>query len=157
MLEKADRYLTYPTSIFAHLRDSTEPPASEKSSQRLEDEVVLVTMAGTYSPMLSLVVVHYHLLTRPNIMAKLRTELGGAHGSTIPTAADLERFPYLSAIAQEARHLTFGLTGRNARVSPDEPMMYKDKERGQTCIQVRNMLKRMMRRPYYRLHVAAVL
>lgn len=121
-------------SIFSHLRDSPELPASEKSAQRLEDEAVLLTMAGTYSPMLSLVVAHYHLLTRPDIMAKLRTELGGgAHGSTMPTAAaELEHLLYLSAVAQEAHRLTFGLTRRNPRLCPDESIVYKDKENGQS-------------------------
>ncbi|KAI0904518.1 cytochrome P450 [Ustulina deusta] len=120
-------------SIFTHLRDSTELPAAEKSAQRLEDEAVLMTMAGTYSPMLSLVVAHYHPLTRPDIMTKLRTELG-AHGS-IPAAAELERLPYLSAIAQEAHRLTFGLTGRNARVCPDKQIVYEHKKKpGQTSV-----------------------
>ncbi|KAI8623360.1 cytochrome P450 [Xylariaceae sp. FL1651] len=120
------------SSIFTHLYESTELPAAEKSAQRLEDEAVLMTMAGTYSPTLSLVVAHYHLLTHSDIMAKLRTELG-SRGFTIPTAvAELERLPYLSAITQEAHRLTFGLTGRNARVCPDEPLTYKDKERGNT-------------------------
>ncbi|KAI0112038.1 cytochrome P450 [Nemania sp. FL0031] len=120
-------------SIFTYLRDSTELLAAEKSPQRLEDEAVLMTMAGTYSPMLSLVVAHYHLLTRPGVMEKLRTELG-AHGH-IPTSAELERLPYLSAITQEAHRLTFGLTGRNARVCPDEPIVYRDKSKaGQTYV-----------------------
>ncbi|KAI1773034.1 cytochrome P450 [Hypoxylon cercidicola] len=109
-------------SIFTHLRDSAELPAAEKSAQRLEDEAVLMTMAGTYSPMLSLVAAQYHLLARPEIMAKLRTELA-AHGSAT-TAAQLERLPYLSAITQEAHRLTFGLTGRNPRVCPDETIVY---------------------------------
>ncbi|KAI1277295.1 cytochrome P450 [Xylaria sp. FL0933] len=113
-------------SIFTHLRDSAELPAAEKSAQRLEDEAVLMTMAGTYSPMLSLVLAHYYPLAHPEIMAKLRTELG-AHGSTL-TAAQLERLPYLSAIAQEAHRLTFGLTGRNPRVCPDESIVYQSKK-----------------------------
>ncbi|KAJ3577087.1 hypothetical protein NPX13_g3484 [Xylaria arbuscula] len=118
------------SSIFTHLYESPELPAAEKSAQRLEDEAVLMTMAGTYSPTLSLVVAHYHLLTHPDIMAKLRTELGSQR-FTIPTAAaELERLPYLSAITQEAHRLTFGLTGRNARVCPDETLSYKDKNRG---------------------------
>ncbi|KAI1152511.1 cytochrome P450 [Nemania diffusa] len=120
-------------SIFTHLRDSAVLPAAEKSAQRLEDEAVLMTMAGTYSPTLSLVVAHYHLLTRPDILAKLRAELGGVRGSGMPTAAaERERLPYLSAIAQEAHRLTFGLTGRNARVCPDEAILYKDKKSGRT-------------------------
>ncbi|KAJ8127373.1 hypothetical protein O1611_g6263 [Lasiodiplodia mahajangana] len=120
-------------SIFTHLRDSTELPAAEKSAQRLEDEAVLMTMAGTYSPMLSLVVAHYHLLTRPDVMTKLRTELGVRE--SIPPAAELECLPYLASITQEAHRLTFGLTGRNARVCPDEPIVYKDKGKpGQTYV-----------------------
>ncbi|GAW18576.1 hypothetical protein ANO14919_080540 [Xylariales sp. No.14919] len=120
-------------SIFTHLRDSTELPTAEKSAQRLEDEAVLMTMAGTYSPMLSLVVAHYHLLTRPDIMTELRTELG-AHGP-IPTAAELECLPCVSAITQEAHRLSFGLTGRNARVCPDEAIVYKDKKKpGRTYV-----------------------
>ncbi|KAI1126435.1 cytochrome P450 [Nemania abortiva] len=120
-------------SIFAHLRDSTELPAAEKSAQRLEDEAVLMTMAGTYSPMLSLVVAHFHLLTCPDIMTKLRAEL--EDHESIPTAAELERLPYLSAVAQEAHRLTFGLTGRNARVCPDEPIVYESKKKpGQSYV-----------------------
>ncbi|KAI1179024.1 cytochrome P450 [Nemania sp. FL0916] len=124
------------SSIFTHLYSSTDLPAAEKSAQRLEDEAVLMTMAGTYSPTLSLVVAHYHLLANPDIMAKLRTELRNhTHKSTtsIPTplsAAELERQPYLSAITQEAHRLTFGLTGRNARVCPDETLVYRDREPG---------------------------
>ncbi|KAJ8121942.1 hypothetical protein ONZ43_g1731 [Nemania bipapillata] len=120
-------------SIFTHLRDSAELPAAEKTPQRLEDEAVLMTMAGTYSPMLSLIVAHYHLLTRPDIMTKLRAELDTR--GPMPTAAELECLPYLSAVAQEAHRLTFGLTGRNARVCPDEPIVYKLKNKpGQSYV-----------------------
>lgn len=111
-----------PPSIFTHLRDNTELPASEKSAQRLEDEATLITMAGTYSPMLSLVVAHYHLVTRPDIMAKLRLELTANHAAV--TATQLQTLPYLSAIVEEAHRLTFGLTGRNPRVCPDETLVY---------------------------------
>ncbi|KAI2629785.1 cytochrome P450 [Hypoxylon sp. NC1633] len=132
-----DRVLAYEPSsektpsIFTHLRDDAELPAAEKSAQRLEDEAVLMTMAGTYSPMLSIVAAQYHLLARPEIMTNLRTELA-AHGSAT-TAAQLERLPYLSTIMQEAHRLTFGLTGRNPRVCPDETVVYAhDKDPRQT-------------------------
>lgn len=109
-------------SIFTHLRDDTQLPASEKSAQRLEDEATLITMAGTYSPMLSLIVAHYHLVTRPDIMTKLRSEL--AANPAALTATQFETLPYLSAIGEEALRLTFGLTGRNPRVCPDETLVY---------------------------------
>jgi len=109
-------------SIFTYLRDTPDLPTSEKSPQRLLDEATLLIMAGTYSPMLSLAVAHYHLITRPSIMEKLRSELS-AH-SNIADATQLERLPYLSAIIQEAHRLTFGLTGRNPRVCPNETVFY---------------------------------
>jgi cytochrome P450 len=110
-------------SIFRHLHNSIELPPAERSPQRLEDEAVLLTMAGAYSPMLSLMVAHYQLLAHPEIMAELRTELAAHRSAT--TAAMLERLPYLTGIAQEAHRLTFGLTGRNPRVCPDEAIVYE--------------------------------
>ncbi|KAI3322538.1 cytochrome P450 [Xylariaceae sp. AK1471] len=112
-------------SIFTHLRDSADLPESEKSAERLEDEATLMIMAGTYSPMLSLVIAHYHLLTRPDFMSKLRSELATHRKSAAAaTPAQLEQLPYLSAIIQEAHRLSFGLTGRNPRVCPDNVITY---------------------------------
>jgi hypothetical protein len=109
-------------SVFTHLRDSPNLPASEKSAKRLEDEASLIVMAGTYSPMLSLIIVHYYLLAQPRMMDKLRAELA-AHPSAL-RAAQLEQLPYLSGIIEEAHRLSFGLTGRNPHVSPDETIVY---------------------------------
>ncbi|KAF3768154.1 cytochrome P450 [Cryphonectria parasitica EP155] len=112
-------------SIFTYLRDSPHLPVSEKSPHRLQDEATLLIMAGTYSPILSLLVAHYHLIARPEIMAKLRSELA-IHPAAV-NATQLEQLPYLSAIVQESHRLTFGLTGRNPRVYPDETIVYTDK------------------------------
>lgn len=115
-------------SIFTYFRDSPDLPDSEKSPARLLDEAVLLIMAGTYSPMLSLIVAHYHLMTRPEIMAKLRSELR-AHPEAV-SPEHLQQLPYLSAIIQEAHRLTFGLTGRNARVCPNETITYTSPANG---------------------------
>ncbi|KAM7212512.1 Trichodiene oxygenase [Rhypophila decipiens] len=113
-------------SIFTHLRDNGSLPESEKTAQRLEDEAVLMTMAGSYSPMLSLATAHYYLVSRPDIMRKLRAELVENKISVRSTAQQLEQLPYLSGIIHEAHRLTFGLTGRNPRVCPDETLVYTD-------------------------------
>jgi cytochrome P450 len=118
-----------PHSIFTHLRDNQDLPAAEKSAQRLEDEATLITMAGTYSPMLSLVTAHYHLLTRNDLMAAVRTELQ-QYRKSAASSMRLEQLPYLAAIIQEAHRLTFGLTGRNPRMCPDETLMYTDTTSG---------------------------
>lgn len=114
-------------SIFYELRDSPVLPESEKSPQRLEDEATLLVMAGTQSTQLSLTMAHYHLLANPPIMAKLRAELASHSSSTL---VQLEQLPYLNGVIQEAHRLSFGLTGRNARVSPDQPIIYTDKSTG---------------------------
>ncbi|POS74505.1 hypothetical protein DHEL01_v207104 [Diaporthe helianthi] len=114
------------TPIFTYLRHSPDLPPSEKSPARLLDEAVLLIMAGTYSPMLSLIVAHYHLITRPEIMTKLRAELRVHPQSVSPE--QLYQLPYLSAVIQEAHRLTFGLTGRNARSLFPDPWRF-DPER----------------------------
>ncbi|OTB01690.1 hypothetical protein M426DRAFT_75079 [Hypoxylon sp. CI-4A] len=120
-----------PKSIFHELRDSSVLPESEKSPQRLEDEATLLVMAGTQSTQLSLTMAHYHLLANPAIMTKLRAELVSHPSNTLP---DLEQLPYLNGVIQEAHRLTFGLTGRNARVSPDQPIIYKSSSAGYTYV-----------------------
>lgn len=110
--------------MFYELRDNQKLPESERSAQRLEDEATLLVMAGTQSTQLSLTLAHYHLLANPSIMAKLRAELTSHPSDTL---AELENLPYLNGVIQEAHRLGFGLTGRNARISPDKPIFYEDK------------------------------
>lgn len=56
-------------------------------------------------------------------MTKLRTELSTKPSTTL---ADLDRLPYVNAIAIEANRLSFGLTGRNPRVSPTQALQYSN-------------------------------
>jgi cytochrome P450 len=118
-------------SIFYELRDNPTLPDSEKSPQRLEDEATLLVMAGTQSTQLSLTIAHYHLLANPDILSKLRSELASQPHSTL---TQLSQLPYLNGIIQEAHRLSFGLTGRNPRISPDDPIKYTDKSTGRVYI-----------------------
>lgn len=68
-------------------------------------------------------IAHYYLLANPHVLSKLRDELSNAGNPTSLKA--LEQLPYLSAIILEANRLSFGLTGRNTRVAPDETLQYK--------------------------------
>ncbi|KAH8898899.1 cytochrome P450 [Thozetella sp. PMI_491] len=132
-------------SIFTHLRDTPDLPPSEKSGKRLEDEAGLLVMAGTYSPMVSLIVMHYHLIARPDVLAKVRAEIGANPGAK--TAAQLHQLPYLNGVIQEAHRLSFGLTGRNPRVAPEETLVYTDQSTGRsyalppgTCLSASTLL-----------------
>jgi len=78
---------------------------------------------GTESTAKSICIAHYHLIVNKEIMAKLRSELSTARSTSL---ADLDRLPYLHAITLEANRLSFGLTGRNPRVSPEQALQYID-------------------------------
>jgi cytochrome P450 len=116
-------------SVFYELKDNPSLPESEKSAQRLEDEATLLVMAGTESTAKSLTMAHYAILANPKIMKRLRAELRSRPSASL---AELEKLPYLNGIIQEAHRLTFGLTGRNARVCPDQTLKYTDKSSGKT-------------------------
>lgn len=70
----------------------------------------------------------YHIIDKPPILKKLRAELEEAMPD--PTAKidalSLEKLPYLSACIREGVRLSYGVTSRNPRISPDKPMKYKD-------------------------------
>lgn len=111
-------------SIFRNLRDNSSLPTSEKSLTRLEQEGTLLVLAGTESTAKSLAVAHFHLLSNPDIMQRVRSEL-----QTVPTSAswtELEQLPNLSAVIAEANRLSFGVTARVCRIAPDEDLHYNE-------------------------------
>ena len=88
-------------------------------------------MAGTESTAKSIAIAHYHLLANPDLMANLRSELSANPSASL---ADLDRLPYIHSIALEANRLSFGLTGRNPRVSPNVSLRYVDAARHTTYV-----------------------
>lgn len=108
--------------MFESLLDDPSLPPVEKAPLRLEQEGVLLTLAGTESPANSLTVIFYHLLAKPVILRTLRNEL-----SKVPALASwsqLEQLPYLSAVIEEGHRLSFGVTARTARIAPYETLTY---------------------------------
>jgi cytochrome P450 len=108
-------------SVYDSVLDSPVLPPAEKSLLRLEQEGALLVLAGTESPAKTLLILFYHVLSNPPILAKLRDELG-----TVPASASwtqLEQLPYLSAVIEEANRLSFGVTARLARIA-HEPLTY---------------------------------
>ena len=68
-------------------------------------------------------ITHFHLISNPAMMAKLRAELGTVHGNASWT--ELEQLPYLSACIAEGNRLSFGVTARVCRIASDEALQYK--------------------------------
>ncbi|KAF7590966.1 hypothetical protein BBP40_002160 [Aspergillus hancockii] len=108
-------------SVYESVLDNPNLPASEKTLLRLEQEGALLTLAGTESPAQTLIIIFYHLLANPSLLAKLRREL-----DAVPTPSSwtqLEKLPYLSAIIEEGNRLSFGVTARAARIQ-HKPITY---------------------------------
>ena len=68
-------------------------------------------------------ITHFHLISNPAMMGKLRAELGTVHEN--PSWTELEQLPYLSACIAEGNRLSFGVTARVCRIAPDEALQYK--------------------------------
>lgn len=111
-------------SIFYTLRDDPGLPDAEKAPSRLQSEGTFLVLAGTESPARTLAIAHFHLLSNPEYMAKLREEL-----KDVPIDAsfhDLEQLPYLNAVLTEANRISFGVTRRSFRLAPEEALRYGD-------------------------------
>ena len=124
--DQAHTKAQHPT-IFHELLEGNLPP-QEKSVGRLADEAQLMIGAGLETTAWALTTLSYHLISNPAILKKLRAELEEA----IPDPAAklesiyLEKLPYLSACIQEGIRLSYGVSSRNPRISPDKPTKYRD-------------------------------
>ncbi|CAI7585619.1 unnamed protein product [Penicillium viridicatum] len=107
---------------------SLELPENERTLDRLEDESALLLGAGTETTARSITVAMFYLIHNKEVMAKLRAELKTVLPTPLSKASwvDLEKLPYLTGVVNEGLRLSHGMTARLARVSPTEPMLYKD-------------------------------
>ncbi|KAK0633645.1 cytochrome P450 [Immersiella caudata] len=117
--------VSHPTIFHDLLSSKTLPPA-EKSLERLADEGRTIIQAGTLTSSWALAIATFHLLDKPHILARLRSELKTAipdPNVSVPVA-ELENLPFLCAIIKETLRHSLGASGRSARVCPDETLTY---------------------------------
>ncbi|KAM5458916.1 hypothetical protein McanMca71_001602 [Microsporum canis] len=107
---------------------ATNVPKQEKSAYRLEDEAAAIFGAGTETTSRALSVALFFLLSERPLMLKLREELEAHFPSSgiQPSSTQLEKLPYLTGTIKESLRLSMGLVARTPRVSPTEPLMYRD-------------------------------
>ena len=114
------------TTIFHGVLDS-DLPSQEKSLQRLGDEAQTIIGAGLETTAWALTHAAFYIINQPETTKKLQNELKAAIPD--PTAPldwlRLEELPYLSACIKEAIRLSYGVSARNPRISPDKPIRYK--------------------------------
>lgn len=111
-------------SVFTALLDSDLPPA-EKSVPRLQHEAISIIGAGLETTMYTQSTCCFHLLSQPATLATLQAELRAAipDPARPPPLDTLMQLPYLTAVITEALRLSYGITGRIPRTSPD-PIVY---------------------------------
>ena len=92
--------------------------------------------AGTVTTACALSVATYHLLTSSRTLEKLKAELSGAipNPNTAASLPVLEQLPYLNAVVQEAFRLSYGVSTRLQRISPDKAMLFTDTRNGKKWI-----------------------
>ena len=127
IVEKRSGRSSSQASIFHELLDSNLPP-SEKSLPHLKDEAQALIGAGSVTTAHFLAVVTFHILYNPEIHTRLKDELVSImpNQASSPSWTELEKLPYFSAIITEGYRVTYGSSARLTRVSPDEPVRYKD-------------------------------
>jgi len=114
---------TKPTIFYGLLQ--SDLPESEKTSARLAEEATVLLSAGTDSSASTLSAITYHLLANPAKLRILRAELKAAiPEGQLPTFAQLESLPYLSAVVQEGLRLHPAVSSRQQRVAPSEDLFY---------------------------------
>jgi cytochrome P450 len=113
------------TPVFGSLLQSSKPalPESELSNARLTDEGLTLLGAGTVTSAQTLSTTVFYILSKPTILSKLRAELTMAFWeSTNPTWSSLSQLPYLTAIITEGLRLSYGVSSRLPRISPDDAL-----------------------------------
>lgn len=101
----------------------------EKRPERLLEESQNIAIAGTETTAWTLSVLTFHLLSNPDKLKKLRSELEKAIpdvGALLPPIKDLEQLPYLTAVISEGLRLSMGTSNRQFRIAPDEAMRFND-------------------------------
>lgn len=116
------------STIFNHLIESDAIPDSKEGNDRLVQEAQVVVSAGTETTAWAMSVLTFHLLSNPEVLAKLKKELETAiqDPKHLPSLVSLEQLPYLTACIQEALRFSYGLASRLQRVSPEKPMIFND-------------------------------
>ncbi|KAI1777461.1 cytochrome P450 [Hypoxylon cercidicola] len=103
-----------------------------KDGLNLTDEAGALLGAGTETTSWALVVISYHLLSKPELLERLRSELSQAVEDPrhLPTWSVLEGLPYLQAVVKEGLRLSYGVTTRSARIPTREDLMYRGNWKG---------------------------
>jgi cytochrome P450 len=113
--------------------DDLELPAKDRTMQVQRDTAALFITAGFETTAFTIETALYHVLSNPNILAKLKAEIKPVLTNTakddpeaLPKWKDLEKLPYLSAIISESLRMSLGVSSRLARYNSKTDLVYID-------------------------------
>jgi cytochrome P450 len=98
-------------------------PVSEKSFERIFDEISTTTGAGFETTAAVIRIATFHIYSDAKILQRLRAELAAAPDNNLKT---LEQLPYLTATIMEAMRLAPAIATRSARIAQDKDLVYAD-------------------------------
>jgi cytochrome P450 len=113
------------TPVFTSLIQSPRHPLppSEISSSRLTDEGLTLLGAGTVTTAQTLSTTLYFVLSSPEILSCLVSELQKHISNDCqPTWTVLSQLPYLTAVINEGLRLSYGVSHRLPRIAPDREL-----------------------------------
>ncbi|KAL4757590.1 cytochrome P450 [Aspergillus foveolatus] len=119
------------SSLFRHLLSFSSArglPESERDTERLAREAMMLFGAGTVTVARTLNLICYYILRDSHIKDRLVEELESVmaqYPTSTPTWQQLERLPYLHALVREGLRLSYGVMRRLSRVFPDAALHYK--------------------------------
>ncbi|KAF2689563.1 cytochrome P450 [Lentithecium fluviatile CBS 122367] len=121
------------STVLHSLLTTSSLPADELSTPRLEDEAFTLLGAGTITTAHTLTTIIYYVLANPAIKARLESDLAEQSSNLSseqqrPVSGNLrllERSKYLSAVVSEGLRLSFGVSHRLPRISPDAVLHYQ--------------------------------
>lgn len=132
---KSAKELSEGRTIFHEIIRS-DIPQSEKHTNRLTDEAMVILIAGSETTASTLAAIVYHLLADRELLERLKAELSEAmpDSNQLPVASKLDGLPLLNAVIQEAIRLYPGATHRQDRTCPDEDLVYQSPDGRQYVI-----------------------
>ncbi|KAF2875491.1 trichodiene oxygenase [Massariosphaeria phaeospora] len=114
-----------PRTIVHEIMGSKLPP-SEKTHDRIFQDVSTVSGAGFETTASALRLIFFHVFSNADILQRLRDELAsaGASSSDQLDLKTLEQLPYLTAILMEGMRLSPAIATRMARIAPNTGLVY---------------------------------
>ncbi|KAK7701576.1 hypothetical protein SLS57_011695 [Botryosphaeria dothidea] len=132
---KPSKDSTPPTILHDLLTTKNNLPAPELTTPRLTEEAFTLLGAGTVTTAHTLATTIYHLHAHPCSLRRLRAELAPLYqGGGQPTWTNLEQLPYLSAVLSEGLRLSYGVSHRLPRISPDTALRVPGADEGVATI-----------------------